>query len=145
MYGAIHRAAGPGLLEECKKLNGCRTGEAKIAGGYDLKARYVIHTVGPVYREGDEKCAEQLRNCYYNSLELAKQNGIHTIAFPAISTGVYGYPKQQAAKIALLTVSGWLNDNPDYGMAVVMSCYDEETKQYYQNVIDACAPGKDEK
>ncbi len=143
--GAIHRTAGPGLLEECKKLNGCETGEAKITGGYLLKAKYVIHTVGPVYRAGDKKCRDQLRDCYLNSLELAKRYDIHTIAFPAISTGVYGYSKQEAAEIALLTVSKWLHDNPGYGMAVVMSCYNEEMKKIYQSAVDKLSAGKDTK
>ncbi len=143
--GAIHRAAGPGLLEECRKLNGCNTGEAKITGGYALKAKYVIHTVGPVYKTSDDKCRQLLHDCYYNSLELAKQYDLHTIAFPAISTGVYGYPKEEAAFIALTTVSSWLSENPDYGMAVVISCFDDEMRIIYQNVIDACAPGKENK
>jgi len=141
--GAIHRAAGPELLEECQELHGCETGEAKITGGYRLKAKYVIHTVGPRYKEGNRMCERLLRACYYNCLELAKAHDIHSIAFPAISTGAYGYPKQKAAVVALQTVSKWLSDNPDYGMAVVMSCYDQEMRQYYQNVIDAFAPGKD--
>ena len=141
--GAIHRAAGPELLEECRGLHGCETGEAKITGGYRLKAKYVIHTVGPRYREGNPMCERLLRACYYNSLELAKSHDIHSIAFPAISTGAYGYPKQKAAVAALQTVSKWLSDNPDYGMAVVMSCMDQEMRQYYQNVIDAFAPGKE--
>lgn len=141
--GAIHRAAGPELLEECQELHGCETGEAKITGGYQLKAKYVIHTVGPRYKEGNRMCERLLRACYYNCLELAKAHDIHSIAFPAISTGAYGYPKQKAAVVALQTVSKWLSDNPDYGMAVVMSCYDQEMRQYYQNVIDAFAPGKD--
>ncbi len=135
--GAIHRAAGPGLLEECRKLHGCETGEAKITGGYRLKAKYVIHTVGPIYRSSDPTCEGLLRACYYNSLELAKEHDIHTIAFPAISTGVYGYPRQQAASVALRTVSEWLAENPDYGMVVIMSCFDQETRQCYQNVIYA--------
>lgn len=139
--GAIHRAAGPGLLEECRKLNGCEVGEAKITGGWLLKANYVIHTIGPRYNPKKKPdCERLLKNCYYNSLELAKEHDLHTIAFPAISTGAYGYPKQEAAAIALTTVSNWLSDNPDYGMTVVMSCYDEKTRQCYQNVIDACAP-----
>lgn len=138
--GAIHRAAGPGLLEECRKLNGCRTGEAKITKGYRLKAKYVIHTVGPIYDISRRtECERLLRSCYRNSLDLAKQYDLHTIAFPAISTGVYGYPSQDAAAAALTAVSAWLSENPDYGMAVVMSCYDERTKQCYQNVIDFCA------
>ena len=123
MDGAIHRAAGPKLLEECRTLNGCNTGEAKITGGYQLKATYIIHTVGPVYKEDDPKCAELLRSCYISSLELAKEHDIHSIAFPAISTGVYGYPADEATAIALRTISGWLSENKDYGMAVILSCY----------------------
>ncbi|MBQ6519779.1 MAG: O-acetyl-ADP-ribose deacetylase [Anaerolineaceae bacterium] len=141
--GAIHRAAGPGLLEECRKLNGCRTGEAKITRGYRLKADYVIHTVGPVYDPSRRaECERLLRSCYRNSLDLAKQYDLHSIAFPAISTGAYGYPPQDAAAAALAAVSTWLSENPDYGMAVVMSCYDERTKQCYQNIIDFCTPEK---
>ncbi|MBO4422232.1 MAG: O-acetyl-ADP-ribose deacetylase [Clostridia bacterium] len=143
--GAIHDAAGPGLLEECRKLHGCETGEAKITGGYRLKAKYVIHTVGPVYSAGDKKCRDQLRDCYINSLELAKRYGLHSVAFPAISTGVYGYPKHEAAKIALDAVSDWLKDDPGCGMTVVICCYDEKMKKVYQDVIGADAPGKDEK
>ena len=141
--GAIHRAAGPGLLEECRKLNGCETGEAKITSGWLLPAKYVIHTVGPRYKAGNPMCERWLHACYWNSLELAKQHDLHTVAFPAISTGVYGYPKQEAAKVALLSVANWLQANPDYGMAVIMVCRNEEAKQYYQNVIDACAPGRE--
>lgn len=139
--GAIHRAAGPQLLEECRELGGCEVGEAKIAADYDLKAEYVIHTVGPVYQKGDPNCEKLLAACYTNSLNLAREYDLHTIAFPAISTGVYGYPPQEAAAVALHTVSAWLSANPNYGMAVVMSCFDQKTRQCYQNVIDACAPG----
>lgn len=134
--GAIHRAAGPCLLEECRGLGGCETGEAKITDGYRLKARYVIHTVGPVYRAGDPKCKELLSSCYRSSLELAKAHGLHTIAFPAISTGAYGYPRQEAAMVAILTISAWFADNPRYGMTVVMSCFDQQTRRCYQNVMD---------
>lgn len=124
--GAIHRAAGPELKEICRTMNGCETGEAKITPGFNLKADYVIHTVGPIY-SGSPEDPELLRQCYWNSLELAKLHGIHSIAFPAISTGVYGYPKEEAAYIALLTVNDWLIANPDYGMAVLMACFDEKT------------------
>ena len=134
--GAIHRAAGPGLLEECRRLNGCGTGEAKLTGGYGLPAKYVIHTVGPVYRRGDGNCRRLLENCYYNTLELAAKHGVRTIAFPAISTGVYGYPKHEAARIALAAVSRWLSDNADYGMTVIMSCFDDEMKRIYLDAID---------
>ena len=133
--GTIHRAAGPSLLEECRGLNGCNTGEAKITGGWNLPAKYVIHTVGPIYG-GREKDAVLLASCYRNSLDLAREHDIHTIAFPAISTGVYGYPKEAAAKIALTTVSDWLSANPDYPMEVIMSCYSREMRDCYQKVID---------
>ncbi len=133
--GAIHRAAGPKLLEECRTLGGCHTGEAKITGGYNLKARYIIHTVGPVYKDKDPRCGQKLRDCYYNSLELAKEHDIHTIAFPAISTGAYRYPVDEAAAIALKTVSGWLAENEDYGLAVIFSCYNQKMYDTYQRVI----------
>ena len=138
--GAIHRAAGPKLLEECKELGGCQVGQAKITGGWNLDCKYIIHTVGPHYQAGNKMCGRQLYNCYWNSLELAKDHDVHSIAFPAISTGAYGYPKQEAAAIALRAVSGWLSKNPDYGMAVIMVCYDVEMRKCYQNFIDACAP-----
>jgi len=111
--GAIHRAAGPELLEECKKLGGCATGDAKITKGYRLKAKYVIHAVGPVYKREGEKAPELLASAYRRSLELASQYGIRTIAFPSISTGAYGYPVDEAAPIALRTVMDYLKDHPD--------------------------------
>ena len=129
--GAIHRAAGPKLLEECRTLHGCRTGEAKITKGYNLKAKYVIHTVGPIY-SGSSRDAEMLRNCYWNSLELARENEIHSIAFPAISTGVYGYPLEEATKIALKTVAEWLRTNADYEIAVTYACFDKRTTALYE-------------
>ena len=136
--GVIHRAAGPQLKEECRTLGGCRTGEAKITGGYRLKAKYVIHTVGPVYDPADRaRCREDLCNCYRNSLELAKQYDIHSIAFPAISTGVYGYPAEEAARIAWETVSRWQSENDGYAMAVIMSCFDRAMYDTYQAAIEA--------
>lgn len=131
--GAIHRAAGPELLEECRTLNGCETGEAKITKGYNLKADYIIHTVGPRY-SGSPDDAKLLRNCYWNSLELARHCGIHSIAFPAISTGIYGYPLKDATEIALKTVSDWLKINPKHGMAVMFACYDDKTTELYKSI-----------
>lgn len=131
--GAIHRAAGSGLLAECRTLHGCNTGEAKITKGYKLKAKYVIHTVGPIY-SGSKNDPWMLANCYKNSLELAKKNDIHSIAFPAISTGVYGYPLKDATKIALRTVAEWLLMNTDYEMNVLFSCFDDWTTELYKNI-----------
>ena len=110
--GAIHRAAGPELLEECKKIGGCPTGEARITKGYRLPARYVIHTVGPVWHGGDRGEPEKLAACYRNSLELAAANGVRTIAFPGISTGVYGYPLEDATRLAMQTVKNCLAELP---------------------------------
>ena len=141
--GAIHKAAGIGLTNECRELGGCKTGEAKITGGWLLPAKYVIHTVGPRFESGNPMCERYLHACYWNSLDVAKEHDLHTIAFPAISTGAYGYPKQEAAAVALKAVSSWLTSNPDYGMAVIMVCRDSEMRQYYQDVIDACAPRKE--
>ena len=129
--GAIHRAAGSDLLRECRTLHGCKTGEAKLTKGYQLKAAYVIHTVGPVY-SGTPDDAKLLRNCYWNSLELARTHGIHSIAFPSISTGAYRYPKKEAAAIAAATVAAWLRVNPDYGMSILFACYDEATTSLYR-------------
>ncbi len=107
--GAIHRAAGPQLLEECRRLGGCLTGEAKITAGYRLPAKHVIHTVGPIWGGGDRGEEAELANCYRNSLALAAEHGLASIAFPAISTGVYGYPRQQATAISLRTVTDYLS------------------------------------
>ena len=131
--GAIHRAAGPDLLKECRTLNGCGTGEAKITKGYDLTASHVIHTVGPVWHGGDKGEAELLRNAYSNSLKLAKENNISSMAFPAISTGIYGYPKDQAAKIAVETVREFLKDND---MEVIFVTFGDEDEKLYRYVLN---------
>ncbi|GAB4545932.1 MAG: O-acetyl-ADP-ribose deacetylase [Thermodesulfovibrionia bacterium] len=111
--GAIHRAGGPRILEECIKIGGCETGEAVITTGGNLKARYVIHTVGPIYRDGEHDEPELLERCYRNSLKLASSKGIRSIAFPSISTGAYGYPMEEAAEIALRTVIDYLKEHDD--------------------------------
>ena len=115
--GAIHRAAGPDLLAACRPLGGCQTGSAKMTPGFRLKARYVIHTVGPVYRGGHQGEADLLASAYRVSLELASQNGLRSIAFPAISTGVYGYPMSVAARISLQTVIDYLQTHPNIELA----------------------------
>ncbi len=129
--GAIHRAAGPQLLTECRTLGGCETGQAKITGGYRLKARHIIHTVGPVY-SGSPRDARLLADCYQNSLTLAAAHEIHTIAFPAISTGVYGYPLAEAVPIAFTTVSQWLSQHPESDMTVILSCFHRRIYEMYQ-------------
>lgn len=130
--GAIHRAAGPRLLEACKKLNGCKTGDAKITEAYNLNARYVIHTPGPVYR-GTPSNAELLASCYRRSLELAAENGCSSIAFPCISTGVYGYPKRDAAEIALNEIRRFLTESKDK-IQVYIVCFDEESFGIYKRM-----------
>jgi len=131
--GAIHRKAGPELKEECRTLGGCSTGEAKITKGYRLKAKYVIHTVGPVWRGGNAQEDELLASCYRKSLLLAKDNNLQSISFPAISTGVYGFPKKRAAEIAVKEVKKFLKDN---SILVRLVCFDEETAQYYLEVLN---------
>jgi O-acetyl-ADP-ribose deacetylase (regulator of RNase III) len=123
--GAIHRAAGPELLAECRTLGGCEPGEAKVSRGYRLPARFVIHTVGPIWRGGEHEEAATLANCYRNSLRLAMENGIKTIAFPAISCGAYGYPIPEAAQIALKTSREFLM-NTDKLDKVIFVLWDEE-------------------
>ena len=133
--GAIHRAAGPKLLEECRTLGGCRTGEAKITKGYKLKAKFIIHTVGPIY-SGKSSDAEKLRDCYKNCLDLARENDIHTIAFPCISTGVYGYPLESASEIAVKTVSAWMQENDSYGMDVLFCCFSDRALSIYRKLLN---------
>jgi O-acetyl-ADP-ribose deacetylase (regulator of RNase III) len=111
--GAIHRAGGPAIEAECRQLGGCPAGEARITTGGNLKAKYVIHTVGPIYQDGSHKEAELLASCYRESLKLASAQGIKSLAFPSISTGVYGYPIKDAARIALKTVTGYLAHHPE--------------------------------
>ena len=120
--GAIHRAAGPELLAECRTLHGCETGEAKITKAYNLPCDYVIHTVGPIWNGGRNREEELLANCYFNSMKLAMDNGIRSIAFPSISTGVYSFPVELAAKIAVHTVNRFLQDKPDW-FDLVGGCY----------------------
>ncbi len=132
--GAIHRAAGPKLLAECKTLNGCKTGEAKITKGYDLPAKFVIHTVGPVWHGGDHDEDKLLSSCYKNSLKLAKENGLTSIAFPAISTGVYGFPSDRAANITVRTVRKFLEED-DSIKKVIFVCFDESTYHIYKTIL----------
>ena len=133
--GAIHRAAGPSLLEECRTLNGCETGQAKITRGYDLPARYVIHTVGPVWDGGTRGEPELLASCYKKSLELAEKHQCASIAFPNISTGVYGYPKKQAAEIAIKTVKSF-RDTAEYIRHIIFTAFDQENYDLYLNLLE---------
>lgn len=133
--GAIHRAAGPELLVECRNLKGCETGKAKITKAYNLPCEYVIHTVGPVWKNGKNHEEELLASCYYNSLQVAIDNGIRTIAFPSISTGVYHFPVEKAAKIAVTTVVKFLENNPDQIDIVIWVLFDESTEKVYENEV----------
>jgi O-acetyl-ADP-ribose deacetylase (regulator of RNase III) len=129
--GAIHRAAGPQLLQECRGLGGCATGDAKYTSGYDLPARWVIHTVGPVWHGGSDGEPELLASCYRRSLEVADGLGARSIAFPAISTGIYGYPKDAAARIAVDTI----RSTPTNVDKVVLVAFDAATKQLYEELL----------
>ncbi len=132
--GAIHRAAGPGLLEECKKLHGCRTGEAKATKGYRLPCRYVIHTPGPIWRGGGNNEDELLASCYRNSLMVADELGCKTVAFPSISTGVYHFPIQRAADIAVKTICDFLSTHKYFTVSMV--CFDSHTYIVYSQSLE---------
>jgi O-acetyl-ADP-ribose deacetylase len=132
--GAIHTAAGPELLEECKRLEGCETGEAKITPGYNLPALHIIHTVGPIWYGGTKNEEEQLANCYHNSLTLARENNCKTIAFPNISTGIYHFPKERAAEIAVREVKAFLEEDDTFDK-VFFVCFDKENYNIYKSLI----------
>jgi O-acetyl-ADP-ribose deacetylase (regulator of RNase III) len=132
--GAIHRAAGPELLEACRRLNGCETGDAKMTGGFNLPAGYVIHTVGPVWSGGERNERELLAGCYLRSLELAAGRNLKTVAFPNISTGVYGFPKKEAARIAIDTVRSFLEE-PGSLEEVIFVVFDEENESIYRELL----------
>ncbi|TGS08720.1 O-acetyl-ADP-ribose deacetylase [Mesorhizobium sp. M2E.F.Ca.ET.209.01.1.1] len=134
--GAIHRAAGPELVAECRMLHGCKTGDAKLTRGYRLPARYVIHTVGPVWQGGGQGEAELLASCYRRSLEVALGHDCRTVAFPAISTGIYGYPKDSATGIAIGAVNDFLRQNTVPEM-VTFCCFDEAMAELYRRVVAA--------
>lgn len=133
--GAIHRAAGPKLLEECRGLNGCNIGAAKITKGYLLPAKFVVHTVGPYWNGGNDNEDELLKQAYTNSLLVAQENGVQTIAFPNISTGIYHFPKERAAKIAIVAVQEFIDKNPYDIKEVFFVCFDEDNYRIYQQLI----------
>ena len=133
--GSIHRAAGPELKKECAGLKGCATGDAKITGGYNLPARFVIHTVGPVWYGGVRNEAELLASCYRKCLFLAKENHIQSLAFPAISTGAYGFPLDMAAGIAVKEVQKWMHGNPE-PEKVIFVCFDQAAQRAYEKVLE---------
>jgi len=138
--GAIHRAAGKQLLAECRSLNGCETGQAKITKGYKLPAKYVIHTVGPVWYGGNKNEEKLLSDCYFNSLKLAVTNNIKTIAFPSISTGVYHFPFERAAVIALTTTMNFLSEEKNNISKIYFVVYSQRDFQIFKNIIDKFIP-----
>jgi len=132
--GAIHRAAGPELLAECRTLGGCPVGQARMTKGYGLKARHIIHTVGPYYETGEHCERELLASCYRECLRLAAEAGVKSLAFPCISTGVYSYPKSEACRVAIETVVAWLQGNP-LPANVIFCCYGDESVLYYRDAL----------
>jgi O-acetyl-ADP-ribose deacetylase len=135
--GAIHRAAGPDLVHECRILAGCKTGQAKITKGYRLPAQHIIHTVGPVWRGGGNGEPELLAACYRASLELARKHGLRSVAFPAISTGIFGYPMPDAAEVATLTVADELQATPDAFERILFVCFDEAATAIYSAAVSS--------
>lgn len=133
--GAIHRAAGPRLLIECITLGGCETGQAKITKGYNLEARYIIHTVGPVWHDGKSNEEELLASCYRNSLELAREHGLRKVAFPSISTGAYRFPIEKAAVIAIKAVRQFIEQNPDPIIKVIFVLFSDKDLEVYQKCL----------
>lgn len=133
--GAIHRAAGKALLFECRMLGGCKTGQSKITKGYNLPCKYIIHTVGPVWNGGQKHEEELLASCYWNSLELAVENGIRTIAFPSIATGVYRFPVEKAARIAVNTVEEFCQEHKGAFERIEWVLFDENTKAAYDTAL----------
>ncbi len=134
--GAIHRAAGPDLLEECRSLGGCETGQAKVTKGYRLPASHVIHTVGPVWRGGDHCEPEQLASCYRESLARAAEIGARSVGIPAISTGIYGYPLDRAAQVAARTVADVVAENPDAFDRIALVCFDDEALAAFEAALE---------
>ena len=141
--GAIHRAAGPKLLEECRTLGGCGTGDAKITDAYDMPCRKIIHTVGPVWQGGEHNEAELLASCYRKSLQVAADNGIRTIAFPSISTGIFSYPLEEAAYIAVHAVLEFVDAHPGTLAIVLWACIDDRTQAVYQRALGQAAAEND--
>ena len=134
--GAIFRKAGASeLTKACLKIGGCRTGSAVITPGFNLSAKYVIHAVGPIWQGGDKGEAELLKSAYENSLILAKENDIHSIAFPLISSGIYGYPKKQAWKIAVNACRDFINNNPDYSISIIFAVLSDESKKLGESIL----------
>ncbi|MGD8822006.1 MAG: O-acetyl-ADP-ribose deacetylase [Anaerolineales bacterium] len=136
--GAIHRAAGPQLAQACRQIGGCPTGQARITPGFELAAQYVIHTVGPIWRGGGQGEAQLLASCYQQSLRLAKEHKLKHVAFPAISTGVYGYPVEAAAQVAVQAVANFLEEEPDIHQ-VDLVCFDQRTLNAFQNALQTLA------